>query len=527
MLTRSILATLLLASSFSYAQSVAPLPPSNFKIGPPETAKNYPAIDPNGFPVVVTTQPNQIVRDKPPVELFGFNLIWDRFQAGYWRNGRVRPEVVEWLKPFKGSLYRYPGGLDSNYFLWDKSIGPVANRPAQQNKFQQWIKPEFGFDEYISLMKEIGGHPLVVANVYGTHTERWSAAQATEYNRRWVEYANAGAKNQTNQGACAVGSPCPLTLWEIGNETDWEAGFSVDRYVESVKSITPVLKAADPAIDFIAHTKTAPWNDTNGASTYNTTIGNQLRSTINNYAFHPYYDGRSISDIEQNFINNLVVAKVNDPGSKVYITEHALWPYRPNGASDAVWQQYWPTTGDMGGALSTSDFILMAMNRSDVGGAVWHALGLDGPWMLFHVGNNDSVYPNVVYWGMRAMREAVLDQVVKVTLKTPNSGAYYGGYDVRSAVMRNTAGTKYSLMAVNRSGAKLPLALSVPTMANTDVKITTRTVSASGPRVGNTNDGPFRVQQQTASTTNRFGNNGVMALELPPYAVISFVIERQ
>src|SRR5690606_30917149 len=275
----------------------------------------------------VTARPADIVRTTPPLQLFGFNLIWDRFQAGYWRNGRVRPEVVEWLKPFRGALYRYPGGLDSNYFLWDKSIGPVANRPTQQNKFQQWIKPEFGFDEYIALMKEIGGKPLVVANVYGSWSTKFSAEQAADYNRRWLEYANAGAKNVTDQVACATGSPCPITLWELGNETDWEAGFSVDRYTATVKTVTPVLKSADPGVDFIAHTKTAPWNDINGAKAYNTTLGNQLRDSINNYAFHPYYDGRSIPDIETTFINDAIINTVKDPGSKLYITEHALWPH--------------------------------------------------------------------------------------------------------------------------------------------------------------------------------------------------------
>src|SRR5690606_18530967 len=103
MLTRFVLALALLTASASFAQTAAPMPPLNFRLGPPVASNNYPAVDPAQFPVAVTARPADSVRTTPPLQLFGFNLIWDRFQAGYWRNGRVRPEVVEWLKPFRGA----------------------------------------------------------------------------------------------------------------------------------------------------------------------------------------------------------------------------------------------------------------------------------------------------------------------------------------------------------------------------------------------------------------------------------------
>ena len=60
---------------------------------------------------VVAQPSNAIMRTLNP-RFFGFNLEWVDFQQDMWdaTNLQVKPAVVDWLKPFAGAVYRYPGG---------------------------------------------------------------------------------------------------------------------------------------------------------------------------------------------------------------------------------------------------------------------------------------------------------------------------------------------------------------------------------------------------------------------------------
>lgn len=59
-----------------------------------------------------------------------------------------------------------------------------------------------------------------------------------------------------------------------------------------------------------------------------------------------------------------------------------------------------------------ADFIISSMQLPEVDVATWHALGVKGPWQLFHYDSkNDDVYPSAVYWAFRVVRDAMLKDI--------------------------------------------------------------------------------------------------------------------
>ena len=93
------------------------------------------------------------------------------------RNG-MRKDLAQALADLKPGLFRFPGGcivegtdLQTRY-SWKNSVGPVENRPLNENRWQHTFRhryyPDYyqsyglGFYEYFLLSEEIGAEPLPV-----------------------------------------------------------------------------------------------------------------------------------------------------------------------------------------------------------------------------------------------------------------------------------------------------------------------------------------------------------------------------
>lgn len=468
---------------------------------------------------------SQVNRSHVPTTLFGFNINWMRFQEGYWRNGRVRTEVVDWLKPFTGAVYRYPGGTVSNVFEWEKSVGPTKERVLLPNQFNQVAVPEYGFDEFIAFVKAVNGIPLIVANLRGPKEQPWDPAKSAEINAGWVRYANKKSTGRSIPDKllpCEPDKPCPVLLWELGNEMDRLPSWDSAKYTAWARQVGLAMKNVDPSIRLIANSASAPWGDKTKAAEFNTKVG-ELKDLVSGYSFHPYYDGILVPKMGK-FIQQIQeqVGKIAGKDVDVYVTEHARWPSKP---LLGPWNKNWSQTGDVSGALATADFMLMILPMESVQTAMWHKLGVHGPWQLFYVDEvTERPYPNVVYWALRALRTGLLNQVLAVQVFSPNTSGYGGGYDVRAVFMRDQTGKRHSLLAVNRASVPQHTTLIVPQWAGRQFNASCYYVSGTAATEANTAEKQDAIVLRSNMVNLRFDQNGKAQITLPPYSVSAYLI---
>jgi hypothetical protein len=465
-----------------------------------------------------------------PSVFFGFNIEWLPFQAGYLENGTVRPEVINWLSPFKGAMYRYPGGEKANWFNWRQSIGPASTRPLQITENGQKNKALFGIDEFITFVQQVGGVPLVVANLYGQKEHPWSEQSLVELNHDWVTHTNNGNSppgNSVLYTPCKVTSPCHVTWWELGNELDWKGQlWNVEQIVNRATKIGRTLKDADASVKLVAFTRTAGFlpdaNNEMSTEVFNRTVAERLKDLVDAYSTHIYYEGRSIPEV-LDYMQQLKSQVQNGTGkpSHIFITEHARWPNKP---LIGDWKTTWPKTGNLDGSLATADFLLGVLPMSEVDVALWHQLGARGPWQLFYHGDKDDhLWPSVVYWALRVLKQGVLDDVLET--KTISDSNIWPGYTLRSIFMRKADGSRYSLMTVNRSWKEQKTRLIIPKWAGRSFNAKQYYISGTSKDDANVEGDENRVVMQDRIMTIKFDAQGQTTISLPAFSVSSVIFE--
>lgn len=480
-------------------------------------------------PPAVHVNLDQTVRVGVPGVFFGFNIEWLPFQMGYLREGIIRPEVVEWLKPFKGAMYRYPGGQKANWFSWRQSIGPTSSRARQVTENGQKDPALFGIDEYLSFMQQVGGVPLVVANLFGQKEQPWSESALIDLNRSWLTHVNKGGAGSGKRGLyapCELASPCHVTWWELGNELDWKGHrWNLNQVVGRARAIGGALKAADASVKLVAFTRTGGFlpdgNKDMSAAAFNQAIAGQLDNLVDAYSTHIYYEGRTIPEV-LNYMQDLTT-KVQAGAKKpvrIFVTEHAKWPNKPVLGD---WQSTWSRTGNLGGSVAAADFLLGVLPMPEVDVALWHQLGARGPWQLFYRSKKDDhLWPNVVYWALRVLRQGVLDDVIESTNSSDSS--VWPGYALRSVFMRKSDGSRYSLMTVNRSGKVQKTRLAVQKWAGRTFKA--RQYYITGHKDdANVEGAENRVVMQDRTMVVKFDAKGLTTIDMPAFSVSSVIFE--
>jgi len=137
---------------------------------------------------------------------------------GFYRNGKIRMDIVSALKKIQVPQLRWPGGCFADQYHWRDGIGDKEQRPSTVNT--QWgmviEDNSFGTHEFLQLCKMIGCEPYIGANV-GT-----GSPQEME---SWVEYLNFDGPSEMGKLRAANGHPAPynVTFWGVGNES-WGCG---------------------------------------------------------------------------------------------------------------------------------------------------------------------------------------------------------------------------------------------------------------------------------------------------------------
>ena len=190
------------------------------------------------------------------VSLFPVNTFKNR------ENG-LRRDVAQALADVKPGLLRFPGGcivegtdLETRY-QWKNTIGPVENRPLNQNRWEHTFDyryyPDYyqsyglGFFEFFQFSEDIGAEPLPVLNVgMACQFQNWDKECAhvpmdqldpyIQDCRDLIEFANGDVNTTWGKKRAEMGHPEPFNMKYIGvGNEQWDTLY--------YKRLTPFVKA--------------------------------------------------------------------------------------------------------------------------------------------------------------------------------------------------------------------------------------------------------------------------------------------
>lgn len=204
--------------------------------------------------------------DLEHVSLFPTNT-WRRHENG------LRNDLATLLAGTKPGVFRFPGGCIvegtdlATRYQWKNTVGPVENRPLNENRwhytFTKRFYPDYyqsnglGFYEYFLLSEEIGAAPLPVVNVglacqYQNHAPEAHAPvdSLQPYIQDaidLIEFANGDTSTTWGALRAEMGHPAPFGLkyLAVGNE-QWGP-----EYVERLTRFIEALRKSHPEIDIV------------------------------------------------------------------------------------------------------------------------------------------------------------------------------------------------------------------------------------------------------------------------------------
>lgn len=456
---------------------------------------------------------------------FGFSFVWVEFQDSLWNDavGRVDERAVKWLQAFPGAVYRYPGGTESNHFDWKAAIGPKNQRmPRKAVKWKGPTVTRFGLDEYLDFVREVGGAPWYVANLFGEYGKEIDP-------RKLAEEAGQLATYLKDKSPAAG----PILRWELGNELDrGEYHWDADKYIDVSRRVAAAISGADPQARFVAimedYAAHWRWRRTSAAG-YNQKVAAALPRHVTEYAQHSYYDGvnvevpYSVGKRVAQICESIEVAEKVHAGGKtvgIWVTEHGRQPVKGS-EKNPDWKANWSASANLEAALGVADFTIAASQVPEIKGLFVHALhALDAPWPLFHrTKGSAQVHPSAVYWALNVLRQSMESEVLSTTSLSANAGGYLGGYDFRASIMANPERTKWSVWSVNRAPKAQTIALRIPALAGKRAKASLRVLADDNLNANNYADGNRLRPRDLPEQVLVFDKAGRAALVLPAQSV--------
>jgi len=187
------------------------------------------------------------------------------------RKNGMRADLAQALADMHPGVFRFPGGcivegadLQTRY-QWKNTIGPVENRPVNENRWQYAMKsrisPDYyqsyglGFFEYFQLSEDIGAEPLPVLNVgmacqfqNKDDSANVPMSELQPYIQDCldlIEFANGDTTTTWGRKRAEMGHPAPFNLKYIavGNE-QWEEPYfkRLPPFVKAIREKYPDIK---------------------------------------------------------------------------------------------------------------------------------------------------------------------------------------------------------------------------------------------------------------------------------------------
>ena len=204
------------------------------------------------------------------------------------RENGMRKDLAQALFDMHPGVFRFPGGcivegtdLDSRY-QWKNSVGPVENRPLNENRwhytFGHRFYPDYfqsyglGFFEYFQLCEDFGCEPLPVISCGlscqfqnpdptkpGVHVALDDLDSYIQDALDLVEFANGPVDSKWGKVRADMGHPAPFNLkfLGVGNE-QWDYDEAHGGYgpvfTERLKKFNAALRAKYPTLKLIGTT---------------------------------------------------------------------------------------------------------------------------------------------------------------------------------------------------------------------------------------------------------------------------------
>ena len=204
------------------------------------------------------------------------------------RENGMRKDLAQALFDMHPGVFRFPGGcivegtdLDTRY-QWKNSVGPVENRPLNENRwhytFGHRFYPDYfqsyglGFFEFFQLCEDFGCEPLPVIScglacqfqnpdptIPGVHVALDDLDSYIQDALDLVEFANGPVDSKWGKVRADMGHPAPFNLkyLGVGNE-QWDYDEAHGGYgpvfTERLKKFNAALRAKYPTLKLIGTT---------------------------------------------------------------------------------------------------------------------------------------------------------------------------------------------------------------------------------------------------------------------------------
>ena len=183
----------------------------------------------------------------------------------------MRKDLAEALADLKPGIFRFPGGCIvegtdlATRYNWKNSVGPVENRPLNENRWEYTFTHRFfpdyyqsyglGFFEFFQLSEEIGAEPLPILSVglacqfqnndESAHVSLDELQPYIDDALDLIEFANGPVDSQWGGLRAQMGHPEPFGLkyLGIGNE-QWDQTYPdhLKPFVEQIRAKHPEIK---------------------------------------------------------------------------------------------------------------------------------------------------------------------------------------------------------------------------------------------------------------------------------------------
>lgn len=476
---------------------------------------------------LIEIDPGSVVREFLPDTFFGFNIRWDSFQQDLWneKDDQVNPKIISALMPFPGALYRYPGGLVANEFMWEPATLPMKERKrrnaagAEENRL-----PMFGPREYLDFVRQVKGSPLYTLNLVGegrpSDIVEYPSEKMAASNRELAQYIKKLTPGSS------------VRYYQLGNELDrshyqWPHGKYVARSLATIRAIQEV----DPAARFIAFFREFNWRyrfGKQGLSRSEDLIRDVLAGLpmVDDYSLHFYYDGEKqggkfmdIQDVVGRVNRTLSIAESVRKGKplRVWVTEHS----RHMEADRKHEQQAKIITSNLKAALSTSDFFIAMAQIPQVQGTCLHALnGVDRK--VF----DSDFRPRPTFLAMRVLNYGRNGAVLSTKTSSPDGSGYEGGYDVRAVALANGP-DRLVVWVVNRAVTKISADIVYDRFKGQSVEMKHYYLAGKSGVDADSIGDDYSLALDPKEQALEFSDSGVAQVILPPSSVSTFVFRQK
>ena len=194
------------------------------------------------------------------------------FPVDTWKgheNG-MRKDLAQHLYDLQPGVFRFPGGCivegtdEATRYQWKNSVGPVENRPVNENRwhytFPHRFYPDYyqsyglGFYEYFLLSEEIGAEPLPILNVglvcqyqndEGHQIHESELGTYIQDALDLIEFANGDTNTTWGKLRADMGHPAPFNLKVIGiGNEQWDPIYPerLEPFLKAIRKAYPDIK---------------------------------------------------------------------------------------------------------------------------------------------------------------------------------------------------------------------------------------------------------------------------------------------